>query len=589
MNDELRVIDFFCGAGGFSEGFRQQGFKVIKGIDNWRPAILTHNLNHHLFDDVDDVLTYRSGVEKILALPEAEIIIGSPPCVNFSMANNAGKADKSLGIELIETYLRIVAVHKHRKKSVLKAWLMENVPNSRNFVKDEYSFSDLALEEWARTNSIDPEQIALRCKNNGDYLIASDYGSPQSRQRFVCGEIITSGLFPCPERTHGNELIPIPNLGQIKRSMPRPTDSAPNKLWTDPNYPQTTLTATEISDHFYDTGLFEIEWLKAKEAKVNHPFMGKMSFPEDENRPSRTVMATRSGSTRESLIYKSEIDRVGDGEYRLPTIREASTLMGFPYTYQFTGGEGSKWRQIGNAVCPHMASALAKKIRKELGLTVIEDEKIVFPKLDKFPKDFINLNYQKNKIFSEPPLRKNGAKFRMHPFKADNLTVTLTNFIPSGKSNPDQNGKEWYASLFVGSGKTYSIIEIDNQLFSEVDKVLTGFPHSQNILDEIQIEIISHIPSAKVFQAYFENNLKDPTESKNPVFMIGKLAFLIEKFNVRDEIVTNLRLTNINKANIHLIQLIAIWAIFKVVQKTRENNNVNDDLLLPQVLQPNLI
>ena len=47
---DLRVIDFFCGAGGFSEGFRQQGFKVIMGVDNWRPAVETHNLNHGLND-----------------------------------------------------------------------------------------------------------------------------------------------------------------------------------------------------------------------------------------------------------------------------------------------------------------------------------------------------------------------------------------------------------------------------------------------------------------------------------------------------------------------------------------------------------
>ena len=34
----VRVIDFFCGAGGYSEGFRQQGFLIVKGIDNWQPS-----------------------------------------------------------------------------------------------------------------------------------------------------------------------------------------------------------------------------------------------------------------------------------------------------------------------------------------------------------------------------------------------------------------------------------------------------------------------------------------------------------------------------------------------------------------------
>ena len=63
--------------------------------------------------------------------------------------------------------------------------------------------------------------------------------------------------------------------------------------------------------------------------------MGRMSFPENEEMPSRTVTATRIGSSREALIYASEYGRKGDGQYRTPTVREAACLMGFPITYQF--------------------------------------------------------------------------------------------------------------------------------------------------------------------------------------------------------------------------------------------------------------
>lgn len=128
----MRVIDFFCGAGGFSEGFRQQGFEIIMGIDNWRPAVQTHNLNHGLNDEVMDVLDFEGDLSRINELPDTEVIIGSPPCVTFSMSNRAGKADKTLGIRLIEAYLRVVAVKKYQPDSILKAWLMENVPRSSN-------------------------------------------------------------------------------------------------------------------------------------------------------------------------------------------------------------------------------------------------------------------------------------------------------------------------------------------------------------------------------------------------------------------------------------------------------------------------
>jgi hypothetical protein len=53
-----------------------------------------------------------------------------PACVSFSSSNQCGNADKSLGINLIEVFLRIVAVKKHQKNSQLKAWFMENVANS---------------------------------------------------------------------------------------------------------------------------------------------------------------------------------------------------------------------------------------------------------------------------------------------------------------------------------------------------------------------------------------------------------------------------------------------------------------------------
>ena len=185
--EKSKVIDFFCGAGGFSEGFRQQGFKIIKGIDNWRPAIQTHNLNHGLNDEVSDVLDFEKQIQKINELVDTEIIIGSPPCVNFSMSNNAGKADKSLGVRLIETYLRVVAVKKHQPGSILKVWLMENVPNSRNYVKEIYTFADLDLGDWAESIGKDPHDEALKAKNNGWILTAADYGSPQSRQRFEQG------------------------------------------------------------------------------------------------------------------------------------------------------------------------------------------------------------------------------------------------------------------------------------------------------------------------------------------------------------------------------------------------------------------
>ena len=97
----MQVIDLFCGAGGFSEGFRQAGFEVIWAIDKWQPAVTTHSANHvnsnTILGDVE-AISLLSDELFDLTVPDAEIIIGSPPCVAFSNSNKSGKGDKALGI-----------------------------------------------------------------------------------------------------------------------------------------------------------------------------------------------------------------------------------------------------------------------------------------------------------------------------------------------------------------------------------------------------------------------------------------------------------------------------------------------------------
>jgi DNA (cytosine-5)-methyltransferase 1 len=576
MNNKLQVIDFFCGAGGFSEGFRQQGFEIIMGIDNWRPAVETHNLNHNLNDTIVDVLEFENDIDKINGLPNTDIIIGSPPCVTFSMSNNAGKADKSLGIKLIEAYLRVVAVKKHQPNSILLAWLMENVPNSRNYVKENYSFEDLNLHEWAIQFGKLPDEIALRVKNNGGIYTASDYGSPQSRQRFICGEIVSTGNFPEPQKTHGIEdkniqLKRIITLHDIKGQMPTPIEKNKTENWTDPNYHNLIVNSNELTDHFYDTGVYKVEWMKAKEAKVNHPFMGRMSFPEDENRPSRTIMATRSASTREAILYKSEYNRKGDGEYRLPTIREAATLMGFPYTYQFTGSEGTKWRLIGNAVCPHMSAALAKSILLGIGRKPINDQNVEFPK-DQILKNTENLNnLSEQNVFSIPPKRQKGAKFRMHPFKVGNMTVALTNFDPLKGSDPSSNGQNWYGSIFIGSGKEYSIIPLTKQIYVDIVNKIDNISCCKNFLTDFESKFHNRIPNSNKLQNLFEMNIDYDGEYLNPTILIDKISQFIEKYDPNCVVLHGLHLSGIYKDQIPLRQTLSMIAIFRITQLIGES------------------
>lgn len=105
----MRVADFFCGGGGFSEGFRQAGFEIVFAVDKWAPAVNTYKGNKPGANVIQDDVIRISNLpddEFEALVPDSEVIIGSPPCQSFSHSNKSGNADKELGIKLIEAYVQ---------------------------------------------------------------------------------------------------------------------------------------------------------------------------------------------------------------------------------------------------------------------------------------------------------------------------------------------------------------------------------------------------------------------------------------------------------------------------------------------------
>lgn len=409
MEITLRVIDLFCGAGGFSEGFRQAGFDVIWAVDKWKPAITTHEKNHPqckaILDDVERI-AFLTDEEFEEVVPDSEVIIGSPPCVDFSSSNKSGKGDKSLGIVLIESFLRIVARKKFKKGSILKYWILENVPNSQKYIKEEYTAKDLGL----------PGDFILKTRSSSAKIYsAQHYGSPSKRLRFICGD------FPEPQQTVTSD-AEFMALKYILGHLGNPKEPS-NMVILDPNYGFEML-ASEITDHHYIQEYAKFEWEQAKRLKEDKGYMGKMSFPENLDKPSRTIMATLSASARESMILPYKKDR-----YRAATIREVACLMSFPLDYQFFGNSvGTKYRLVGNAVPPKLANALAKAIAKKENLST--PKKYIKHKTSTENNDFVNLNGTVIPIKKEKNKRST-ARFKYHiPYMIiDSYRVELTNHV----------------------------------------------------------------------------------------------------------------------------------------------------------------
>jgi DNA (cytosine-5)-methyltransferase 1 len=558
---KLTVIDFFCGGGGFSEGFRQQGFDVIMGIDHWQPAIDTFNYNFKKDLKVKNMLEFSHSIDEIEALPDTQVIIGSPPCVSFSNSNRSGKADKSMGLQLTEAFLRIVAIKKHKRNSKLKAWFMENVVNSRKYLKPHYTFKDLKLQDWAIDNGYAPTDIAISLLDNSTIINSADYGSLQLRKRVISGEILRYKKLIIPKPTHkepsGDEELPCyRTISIIKNSFPSPYDKWSEELMTDPIY-GIKIKKSLLMDHFYDTGIYECDWANSEYLKQNHPFMGKMSFPENSDRPSRTITATRIVNSREAIIYKTELDRKGDGEYRIPTVREIATIMGFPITYQFIGSEYTKWRLIGNAVCTSVSSALANEVLKALGRQ-IPREKTISKEFD--VSTVTNINTYSIRKFEKAADKNKGARFRRHPLKEGGMTVALSNYDII--KNTKKAGK-WRVTAFYGTGEGFGVSKYTEGFYKTLEPLISTLDNGQEFIKVINNGFSEKIAGKKELQNMYETRMSiegflEPTK------LIDHVAVLVNKFAKTGQTYEQKGDRVFKKDVVPVRQLFALYALNKI-------------------------
>lgn len=549
---KLTVIDFFCGAGGFSEGFRQQGFDIVQGVDSWRPAVNTFNHNFGLNCTPRNILDFADNIEEIDALPDTDIILGSPPCVSFSTSNKCGNADKTLGITLIEIFLRIVAVKQHQPDARLKAWFMENVANSQKYMKPQYSFADLQLAQWAKKHGKAPTAIAIDFENNHQILNSADYGVAQARKRLFAGEIIAKHHFPkILERIETTNPI---SLKQIFQYFPKPFQK--RKKIRDPNYKGLVLKQSELTDYSYDAGIYEAAWKGSEYLKINHPYMGKMFCPENANKPSRTVTSTKITNSREALIYPDELGRKGNGQYRTPTVREIAILMSFPISYQFTGSENTKWKLIGNAVCPMVGGVIAKETLKLLGKRSPQAPIVQMqPNLN----GIINLNNPKKTIFDNPPVRKENARFRRHPFKIGNMTVALSNY--DLETNGQEDGK-WRTTVTYGTGQGFKLQEVTGKRDQKkvASFIKNNFDDGDEFLEEIHNGFSDKIANRRELQDMYEQNISN--KKPNPVDLIEQVADMVSEYANGEIVETGSVFDHKEKA--YKRQLYALYALTQI-------------------------
>lgn len=290
------VLDLFAGCGGLSLGFEAAGFNTI-GYEMNPDAAATYNLN----------LEGECKVEKLhldFDYPNADIVIGGPPCQPFSVGGNQnGINDSRNGFPFF-----IDAI----KKVKPKVFLFENV---RGLLYSNKWYFEIIVRELE----------SLGYKTNCELLNAVNYGVPQNRQRLFLVGHNSEFEFPTPETTKLTVGEAIPDL-----------------LST---IPADSKFLTEAQDKYI----------------ANYEKASKCVNPRDlySDRPARTLTC-RNLSAATGDMHRVKL---ADGRRRRVLIEEAARLQSFPDHFKFVGAETSKFYQIGNAVPPLLSYKMAMAVK----------------------------------------------------------------------------------------------------------------------------------------------------------------------------------------------------------------------------------
>lgn len=358
---KYRLIDLFAGAGGMTLGFSKAFGHVFESVwsnDINDYAAESYNLNfgpHCVSGDIQALLKDRK-----IEIPQADVVIGGPPCQGFSLLNKKRVGDPRK--QLWRPYLEIV------KRSGAKIFVMENVPQLLG------SFEHLEIIGIA-------EKMGFKLA--WAKLCAADYGVPQTRSRaFIlgCRFADPSSVFP-PKKTHYN-----PNNG-----------SSPNFFDRGSQYVSNPERWRTVRDAVEDLPPPKGAEIRAEKAPVDLHF-GRQPIPssvlrykaipkEGMNRfdllrlaPELTPacwVRKKSGGTdlfgrlwwdRPSFTIRTEFYKPEKGRYLHPvqhrpiTHREAARFQSFPDDFRFSGTKIEIAKQIGNAVPPVLAARVADSV-----------------------------------------------------------------------------------------------------------------------------------------------------------------------------------------------------------------------------------
>ena len=341
----MKIIDLFSGVGGLSLGFEMAGFQTALAIDLWDDAIQTFNFNHKKkVGFVTDITEFNNTLINDLDKKSITGIVGGPPCQGFSSAGLSDITEKGKHVNQNRNQLYL-EFYKTVKKINPSFFVIENVKGL------------LSSSSGAFVDDITKRFGHLGYEVSYQILNAKDFGVPQSRQRvFFVGLKNKQFSFPDPHKnfiTTFDALSDLPinpdtvNYYSSKASNPyqKLMRSANEKIIHNHENTNHSDKTIQVISKIPDGGS-----IKSLDNEYWHIRKYNKAF---QRMNSMDVSHTVDTGHRNYFHYKAN---------RIPTVRENARLQSFPDNFIFTGSKTSQYKQVGNAVPPLLAFALAKKI-----------------------------------------------------------------------------------------------------------------------------------------------------------------------------------------------------------------------------------
>jgi DNA (cytosine-5)-methyltransferase 1 len=321
------LVSFFTGCGGMDLGFEALGFDHIAAFEFneiFCRTVRRNRPNWKVFGppygsgDVSQFNEVVEALQPLITVPFDGVFVGGPPCQPFSIAANqrfsrSGENFKRVGFahekngNLLFDYVKLIIHFKP------KVFVVENVPGLRDLDGGEQLSA--AIEMLAAHGYM---------VNEPTVYDAADHGVPQHRER----------LFVVGSRTNGEFKVPAkqPHIGCASVLA-----KVPNGL---PNHETRTHKAGSIE-----------RYMRLRYGQRDQ--LGRVDRL-DPTLPSKTVIAGGTKGGGRSHLHP-EIPRT-------LSVRECARLQTFPDDYVFLGPTARQFTQVGNAVPPVLAAALAASI-----------------------------------------------------------------------------------------------------------------------------------------------------------------------------------------------------------------------------------